>query len=307
MDLRMTAHRAATPPPPEPTCPGPVETPRRPVLELPRGSVDAHCHVFGPVDAFPYAEGRAFTPPEAPFGRLLALHALLGLDRGVIVQSACHGTDHSALLDALARGAGRYRGVALITPDTPPAAVQELHEAGVRGARLHFTPHLGPAPTTDHIRAVVDRIRPYDWHIALHVAGDGVAAYEGMIRALPLTVVVDHMARVDLAQGLDSPAVHALRRLLDGGRVWVKLSAADRLALRPPAMDDAAGLAAVLAAHAPDRVLWGTDFPHPNTHGFMPDEGDLVDLLAVIAPGPADRHRLLVENPVRCFDFEPAG
>lgn len=280
--------------------PGPHPNPHRPALTLPPGAVDAHCHIFGPTDRFPYAPDRTFTPPEAPLERLQALHELLGLSRAVLVQSAAHGTYHASLLDALRRGAGRYRGVALVRPSTPPAEVTELHEAGVRGARLHFTPHLGPAPSAETIASIVDLVRPHGWHIALHVAGDGIAEHEQMVRDLGAPVVIDHMARVDLRAGLESPAVTALRRLLDTGRVWVKLSGADRLALRPPDLSDAAELAALLARHAPDRVLWGTDFPHPNITGAAPDDGDLVDLLAHITPDP---RALLVDNPVACYDF----
>lgn len=266
---------------------------------LPPGSCDAHCHIFGPTDVFPYAEGRTFTPPEAPKEDLQRLHRKFGFERAVIVQSACHGTDHSAMLDALA--SGDYRGVALVTPETPDAEIARLHEAGVRGARLHFLPHLGPAPSAETIRAIVAKIAPYDWHIALHVAGNGIAEHEEMVRGLGLTVVVDHMARVDLRAGLDSEAVTALRRLLDSGDVWVKLSGADRLATAPPSLEDSAALMRLLVDHAPERVVWGTDFPHPNTHGFLPDDGDLVDVLAELSA--EELRRLLVENPARCFGF----
>lgn len=266
---------------------------------LPPGSCDAHCHIFGPTDRFPYAPDRTFTPPEAPKEDLQRLHRRFGFERAVLVQSACHGTDHSALLDAL--GAGDYRGVALVTPETSDAEIARLHEAGVRGARLHFLPHLGPAPSAGTIRAIVAKIAPYSWHIALHVAGNGIAEHGELVRGLGLPVVVDHMARVDLREGLGSAAVTALRRLLDTGDVWVKLSGADRIATKPPSLADSVELMRSLIAHAPERVLWGTDSPHPNTHGFVPDDGALVTVLASFSD--EDRHRLLVENPVRCFGF----
>lgn len=294
----------ATPAPtPDPRNPGPLADPHAPAWTLPPGACDAHCHVFGPTARFPYAPDRSFTPPEAPLADVQRRHRLLGCDRAVIVQSAVHGTDHASLVDALAVGAGRYRGVALIRPGTDPAEVARLHGAGVRGARLHFTPHLGPAPSRDDIDAIVRLVAPHGWHVALHVAGDGIAEHADLVRSLPTRVVVDHMARVDLRAGLDSPAVTSLRRLLDTGDVWVKLSGADRLALAPPSMADAAALAALLVRSAPERVVWGTDFPHPNTHGFVPDEGDLADLVPTIAPDPADRARLLVDNPTTCFGF----
>jgi predicted TIM-barrel fold metal-dependent hydrolase len=220
------------------------------------------------------------------------------------VQSVCHGTDHRALLDALAEGSGRYRGVALVTPATSDGDLNRLHTAGVRGARLNFTPHLGPAPPPATIRALAQRVRPWGWHLALHVANDGIVALAGLIQELDIRVVIDHMARVDLRSGLDTEPVVALLRLLEQGNVWVKLSGADRIATRPPRLDDAAALANLLATTAPERVVWGTDFPHPNVAGFMPNDGDLVDLLAVIAPDEALRHRLLVTNPAECFDFD---
>jgi len=284
----------------ETTCPGPDPNPKAPALTLPAGACDAHCHIFGPVDRFPYAEDRRFTPPEAPLADLQRLHDFLGLGRAVIVQSACHGTDHAVLLDALEKGRGRYRGVALVTPETPDAEIARLHEAGVRGARIHFTPHLGPAPSLETIRAIVAKIAPHGWHVALHLAGDGVAEYEDLVRSLPLPVVIDHMARVDLRSGLDSAPVKALLRLLETGSVWVKLSGADRLATAPPDMRDSAALARLLVTEAPERVVWGTDFPHPNTHGFVPNDGDLVNLLAEVTP---DLERLLVTNPAACFGF----
>jgi predicted TIM-barrel fold metal-dependent hydrolase len=288
------------------TCAGPVPDPKVPALRLPPGSCDAHCHVFGPVDRFPYAVDRTFTPPEAPKERLRALHRILGLDRAVIVQSVCHGNDHTALFDALEAGGGSYRGVALVGPPTPEHEITRLHNAGVRGARLNFTPHLGPAPTPETVRAVADLVGPFGWHLAVHLAGEGVADHESLIASLAVPVVIDHMARVDLRAGLESEAIRALSRLLETGDVWIKLSGADRLATRPPDFDDAVALARLLVQRAPQRVLWGTDFPHPNTRGFMPDDGIMVDLIERFAPDEATRHRLLVSNPAACFGF-PTG
>jgi len=278
---------------------GPDPNPHPPAVALPAGACDAHCHIFGPTATFPYAPDRTFTPPEAPKEDLAALHRLLGFERAVIVQSACHGTDHAALLDALRTGGGRYRGVALIRPGTSEAEVARLHEAGVRGARLHFTPHLGPAPSRETIDAIAGLVKPFGWHIALHVAGNGIAEHADLVRSLGMRVVIDHMARVDLRYGLDSEAVRSLLRLLHTGDVWVKLSGADRVATAPPSMADSVELARLLATEAPERVVWGTDFPHPNTE-FVPNDGDLADLIERITPDPAG---LLVTNPARCFDF----
>jgi len=235
---------------PTPSNPGPHPAPHAPALTLPDNACDAHCHVFGPTSRFPYAPDRPFTPPEAPLADLQRLHALLGIRRAVVVQSAAHGADHTSLLAALEEGAGRYRGVALIRPDTPAREIARLHEAGVRGTRLHFLPHLGQPPTPEATAAITDLVRPYGWHLALHVTGDVLAEHEDFIRSLPLRLVIDHMGRVDLRQGLASRT-------------------------------------------APERVVWDTDFPHPNTRGFVPDE--------------TARHRLLVDNPTECFDFISPG
>jgi predicted TIM-barrel fold metal-dependent hydrolase len=281
----------------------PHPSPRRPSVVLPPDSCDSHCHVFGPGSVFPYAEDRTFTPVDAPRERLRALHDLLGIRRAVVIQSACHGTDHRALLDALAKGGGRVRGVALIDRDTGPAQLRRLHDAGVRGFRCNLLPHLGRPPTGTDIKALVTKVADLGWHTELHVQGNGVHDYERLIRATATPVVIDHLGRVDIREGLDSPAVRSLRRLLDAGHVWVKISGVDRVSRQGPPFADAVALAALLVRQAPERVLWGTDFPHPNIVGDPPDEGLLVDLLAEIVPGRADLERLMVTNPTEFFDF----
>jgi 2-pyrone-4,6-dicarboxylate lactonase len=290
---------------PEPalSCPPPHPSPRTPALRLPENSCDSHCHVIGPAARFPYAADRTFTPVDAPVGQLAALHRHLGLDRAVIVQSSCYGTDHSALLDALAIGSGRYRGVALIGPATSRAEIERLHTAGVCGFRLHFLPHLGAPPTLAEIHCMVKLVADLGWHAEIHLHSADIARYDELIRSFPVPVVIDHLARLDLSQGLDSPAVSALLRLLDTGRVWVKTSGIDRVSRTGPPYADAVVLAAKLVAHAPERVLWGTDYPHPNIIGAAPDDGLLVDLLSLIAPGEAALRRMLVQNPEEFFGF----
>lgn len=194
--------------------------------------------------------------------------------------------------------------MALVRPDTGDETLQQFHDAGVRGARLNFTPRLGPAPSDATVRGVVARIRPLGWHLSLLGSGADLERIAALVPTLGVPVVIDHMGRVDLSAGWDSPPVRALLRLLDSGDAWVKLSGADRLATRPPDLGHAAAFAAMLASRAPHRVLWGTDFPHPNVDRFMPNDGDLVDLLSTIAPDPALRHRILVTNPAECFGFD---
>ncbi|MFI6253555.1 amidohydrolase family protein [Streptomyces sp. NPDC051016] len=291
-------------PAPSPGCPPPHPSPRAPKLLLPPGSCDAHCHIFGPAGRFPYAPERTFTPLDAPKEQLRALHAHLGLTRAVVVQSSCHGHDHRVLLDALAAGGGRVRGVALIGETTSRAEVEELHRAGVRAFRLNFLPHLRSRPTHTEIDAVLERVDGLGWAAQLHVRGDDLPGLTDVVRALPGRVVIDHMGRVDLTAGRDSPATRTLRTLLDTGDVWVKVSGVDRISLQGPPFTDAVTLAASLVAHAPERVVWGTDYPHVNITGDPPDDGLLVDLLERIAPEPAVLQCLLVTNPTELFDFD---
>jgi len=283
--------------------PGPHPAPHAPSVTLPDDACDAHCHIFGPTDMFPYAENSPYRPAESPLSHLQRLHALLGFTRAVLVQPVAHGRDHSALVAALIAGRGRYRGVALIGPDTRPDEIERLHAAGVRGARLNFVSHLMPPPDRAAVETIIRLVRPHGWHLSLHTSDRGIIELAELVRTSPLPVVIDHMARVDLRDGLNAPSVHVLRQLLGSGSVWVKLSGADRLVVCPSDLPDAVALARLLVHDAPERVVWGTDFPHPNTQGFVPNDGDLVDLLAEIAPQPADRQRLLVDNPTACFGF----
>ncbi|NEA98668.1 amidohydrolase family protein [Streptomyces sp. SID13726] len=288
---------------PSPGCPPPPPPPREPSLLLPPGSCDAHCHVLGPADVFPYAPDRTFTPLDAPKDQVRALHAHLGLDRAVIVQSSCHGNDHTGLLDALATGDGRLRGVALIGATTTRGEIEELHRAGVRGFRLNFLPHLRTPPTRAEIDSVLERVDGLGWTAQLHVHDEEIALLGDLVRALPGKVVVDHMGRVDLTAGPDGTAPRSLRALLDTGRVWVKVSGADRISRQGPPYADAVALAAGLVKHAPERVVWGTDYPHVNIVGAAPDDGLLVDLVEHIAPDPAHLRLLMVDNPAELFDF----
>lgn len=283
--------------------PGPHPAPRRPALHLPSGATDAHCHVFGPADRFPYSPDRTFTPVDAPREEVTARQRFLGFERAVIVQSASYGTDHRALLDALRADPANHRGVALLGPGTSRAELAELHEAGVRGARLHFLAHLGGAPDPVQTRRALTTVADLGWHLAVHVQGTGIIEHAPLIAAAPGPVVIDHMARVDLRDGLDGQAVHCLLRLLDGGTTWVKLSGADRVSRTGPPYSDAVQLAGLLVERFPERVLWGSDYPHVNIAGAAPDDGALVDLIGAMAPTAELRRRLLVTNPAELFGF----
>jgi len=286
------------------TIPGPHPDPHRPTsFVVPPNACDAHCHIFGPGDRFPFAADRAYTPPDSGIDDFQALQERLGLSRAVFVQASCHGTDNSAMVDAIERGAGRYAGVAMIDESFSDADIGRLHDVGVRGTRFNFVAHLGGAPELDVFWRIVDRAVPYGWHIVLHFDAKDLPSYADLLDRMPCPFVIDHMARVPTSGGLDQEPFRALLDVMADERAWVKISGAERLtADGPPPYDDVVPFAQALIAAAPDRVLWGTDWPHPNVR-HMPDDGDLVDLLASFAPDEVTRNQILVTNPERLYDF----
>jgi predicted TIM-barrel fold metal-dependent hydrolase len=221
----------------------------------------------------------------------------------VFVQASCHGTDNMAMVDALERGAGRYAGVAMIDESFTTSQIARLHDAGVRGTRFNFVAHLGGAPDLDVFWRLVDRVQPYGWHIVLHFDAKDLPSYAELLQRMPCAYVIDHMARVPVAAGVEQEPFQQLLALMADPRCWVKISGAERLTVDgTPPYDDVVPFARALIAAAPDRVLWGTDWPHPNVR-HMPDDGDLIDLLAQFAPDPALRRRILVQNPETLYDF----
>jgi 2-pyrone-4,6-dicarboxylate lactonase len=273
---------------------------RKPEFKLPPGTCDSHCHVFGPGACFPYAPSRRYTPEDAPKSHLAALHAFLGIDRAVIVQASCHGKDNRAMLDAIASRPDRYRGVAIADDSFTDADFQTLHDGGVRGVRFNFVKHLGGSPDLGVLHRVVARVKDLGWHVVLHVDAPDIVALSPMIRALPLPFVIDHMGRVPGSAGVDQPPLRALLELAKLERCWIKVCGSERIAFPP--YDEAVPIAHAIVTANPERVLWGTDFPHPNpTHEA--DEGDLVDLVPKFVYGAVLRQKLLVENPARLYGF----
>lgn len=282
-------------------CLAPDPHPCKPQLELPPGAWDAHCHVFGPAARFPYAADRSYTPPDAPYERLEALHNHLGLSRGVIVQASCHGSDNSAMLDAISCGAGRYRGVAIINGHESDADLANLNSGGVRGVRFNFVAHLGGAPDLAVFDRTLERLAPLGWHLVLHLDAQDILTYQDRLARIPVPFVIDHMGRVKATDGLHQAPFQALLELLDNPLAWVKVCGSERVSSGHRPFNDAIPFAQRLIEHAPDRVLWGTDWPHPNITQDMPNDGELVDLLERFCPEPADRQRLLVNNPNRLY------
>lgn len=288
----------------ERTIAAPHPSPHKPVaLRMPPNATDSHCHVFGPAQRFPFAPEATYTPPDSGIDDFEILQRTLGLSRAVFVQASCHGTDNTAMVDALVRGAGRYAGVAMIDESFGPREIAELHEAGVRGTRFNFVAHLGGAPDLDTFWTLVDRVVPFDWHIVLHFDAKDLPQYADLLERMPVPYVIDHMARVDASAGLEQEPFQALLAVMQDERAWVKISGAERLTDEgPPPYDDVVPYARALIEAAPDRILWGTDWPHPNVR-HMPDDGDLADLMAQFAPDETMRHRILVDNPGRLYDF----
>jgi 2-pyrone-4,6-dicarboxylate lactonase len=273
---------------------------RKPTFALPPLSCDAHCPVFGPAAVFPYAPERRYTPEDAPKEALKALHDRLGLARAVIVQASCHGADNRAMLDCIASDPARFRGVAIVDDGFGDGEYAMLNEGGVRGVRFNFVKHLGGAPDMAVFHRVIDRIRPLGWHVVLHLDAPDIGELAPMIAALPVTAVIDHMGRTPARLGVAQPPFQALLDLAKLPHVWVKVSGAERIA--DPPFTAAIPFARALMRTIPDRVLWGTDFPHPNLKHEV-EEADLVDMLPDYGDATALR-KLLVENPTRLYGFE---
>jgi predicted TIM-barrel fold metal-dependent hydrolase len=286
------------------TCLPPDPDPSKPKHKLPALACDAHCHVFGPAALFPYADDRAYTPPDAPYEKLVALHDLLGLSRGVIVQASCHGTDNTAMLDAIARGNGRYRGVAIVDDDIDESGLAALHDGGVRGVRFNFVEHLGGAPDMGVFDRVLERVETLGWHVVLHLDAKDIVPLQGVLERIRIPFVIDHMGRVRAQDGLEQEPFRRLVALMrDNPLAWVKVCGSERVSVGKRPFDDAIPFASALIDAAPDRVLWGTDWPHPNISRDMPDDGGLVDLMYRFCPDEGLRQRLLVDNPMRLYDF----
>ncbi|MCA3427621.1 MAG: amidohydrolase family protein [Roseomonas sp.] len=276
-------------------------TMRKPAFLLPCGACDTHVHIWGPFDRFPLAKGAPYTPPERTTDDLIALHEGLGVDRAVIVQTTVYKADNRAMLDGIARSNGRWRGVALIDESFDDAAFRALHEGGVRGVRFGFVKHLGGVPDLALVRRTAARIAPMGWHLVLHLDAGNIPDFLEFFGEFSLPVVVDHMGRVPVRDGLDQTPFRLLLELLKRPNWWVKVSGAERISETGPPFTDAIPFAQRLIAAAPDRVLWGTDWPHPNVR-WEPDEADLVDLLPHFADAAA-LQQLLVDNPARLYGF----
>ena len=277
--------------------------PSKPAYTPPPGAVDAHCHVFGPAAVFPYAPERKYTPCDAGKDQLFALRDFLGFERNVIVQATCHGPDNRALVDALHAAGDRARGVATVRDTVTDEDLAALHAAGVRGVRFNFVRRLVDPKPDAYYHAIIDRIAPLGWHVVIYFEAADLEERWGFFTALQTTVVVDHMGRPDVTKPIDGPEFGRFVRLMaEHENVWTKVSCPERLSrLGPPHYADVVPFARLLVDRFPDRVLWGTDWPHPNMTTHAPDDGGLVDIIPRIATTDALRRKLLVDNPMRLY------
>ena len=284
-----------------PTCKGPDPDTRTPRYRPPPGACDTHCHVFGPAHRFPYAPDRAYTPPDAPYEGLVKLHRILGIDRAVIVHASCHGSDMAVTLDAIARSNGAMRGVCVVDPGVTDAELARLHAGGIRGVRFNFVKHLGGMPDMEVFRRVLAQVEPLGWHVVLHLDAEDIVPLAPTIAAIRIPFIIDHMGRVKAKSGVEQPAFRQLLELMRNPLAWVKICGAERVSSAGAPFRDALPFARALVEAAPDRVLWGTDWPHPNMQDAIPDDGALVDIIPRIAPTVDLQRRLLVDNPMRLY------
>lgn len=285
-------------------------TPSTPRFKLPKGAVDAHCHVFGPGAQFPYAAERKYTPCDASKQQLFELRDKLGFERNVIVQATCHGSDNRALLDALEHSNGKARGVATVNQSVTDAELRAMHAAGVRGTRFNFVKRLVDFTPREVLLEIAHRIAPLGWHVVIYFEAVDLPELWDFFTTLPTTVVVDHMGRPNVSKPADGPEFELFVRMMrEHENIWSKVSCPERLSVSgPPALNgeqnaytDVVPFARRLVETFPDRVLWGTDWPHPNLKDHMPDDGLLVDWVPHIATTAELQRKLLVDNPMRLY------
>jgi 2-pyrone-4,6-dicarboxylate lactonase len=276
--------------------------PSKPTYKPPAGAVDAHCHVFGPEAVFPFAPERKYTPCDAPKEKLFALRDFLGFERNVIVQATCHGTDNRALVDALQAANGKAKGVAFVDENITEAELKALDRAGVRGVRFNFIKRLVDSAPRDVMQRIAARIAPLGWHIVIYFEQAELEDMGSFLKSLPTPLVFDHMACPQVEKGVENPDFQGFLRALDANPSWYcKVTCPERFTLTGPPYDDVVPFARALVERFPDRVLWGTDWPHPNMKTEAPDDGVLVDFIPKIAPTAALQQALLVDNPTRLY------
>ena len=286
---------------------GPDPNTRAPRFKAPAGAIDTHTHVFGPVAKYPYAAGRTYTPPEAPLDMFKTLHAKIGVERAVLVNATVHGRDNRPVIDAIATSNGAYKGIGTIDGDFTDRELEDLARGGLMGCRFIFIARLGGMPDLADFDRLMDRIKGLGWVVDLYVDPKALELMTPRLAKLPMPYILDHMGSLNVADGIDHPNFQRLIALLKSDeKCWIKLSGPERASAAGAPFDDVIPFAQKFIATAPDRLLWGSDWPHPNLK-VMPNDGDLIDLVARYAPDPATQRKLLVENPERLFKFPKVG
>lgn len=282
--------------------------PSKPKFVAPNGAVDAHCHVFGPADTFPYHPKRKYTPCDASKEQLFELRDYLGFDRNVIVQASCHGTDNAALLDALETAGDLARGVAVVAPDITDAELQAMHKAGVRAVRFNFVKRLVDSTPRELFIDIAKRVKKLGWHVVVYFEAPDLAGLIPFLLQLDCTIVVDHMGRPDVTKGVDHADFQQFVSLMQNNKhIWTKVTCPERLTAQqsvngePPNYSDVVPFAKLLVEKFPNQVLWGTDWPHPNMKSHVPNDGQLVDVIPQVAPTEALQKKLLIDNPMRLY------
>ncbi len=284
-------------------------------FDVPQGACDCHFHVFGDAARFPFAASRTYTPEPAPLAELLALHRALHITRGVIVQPSVYGTDNSCTLDALKRYGPQARGIAVLPGVVPSTTLDNMERAGIRGVRLNMgtAKNTNLASARNRLKSAIEQIQGRRWHVQIYAALPLVAGLSDLVLASPVPVVFDHFGGAIGAAGLQQPGFDKLLHLVASGKAYVKISGAYRVSSNAPDYPDAAPLARALIAANPQRILWGSDWPHPNTNsGRKPDDispplrvddGRVLNLLAAWAPDANLRDKILVDNPATLYGF----
>lgn len=276
--------------------------PSKPLYVPPPGAVDAHCHVFGPMAEFPFSAKAKYLPQDAGPDMLFALRDHLGFARNVIVQASCHGTDNGATLNAISKSNGRARGVAVVDPAIGMDELKVLHAGGIRGVRFNFLKRLVDDAPKDRFIEVAKRIQDMNWHVVIYFEADILDEMRPFLDAIPTPIVIDHMGRPSMSQGPDGPEITAFKALLDSrDDIWAKVTCPDRLSAQADPWDDFVEVVRPIVERYPDRVLWGTDWPHPNMQDAIPDDGHLVDVIPRIAVTADLQRKLLVDNPMRLY------
>lgn len=289
---------------PQHACPGPDRAPKRPCFALPRGACDTHVHVFGPAARFPFSPQRSYTPEDCTLEDLDALHATLGIDRAVIVHGGAHGTDNSVTLDALDRAPERLRGVAVIPSGLPRATLEDIHRRGMRGCRMSSV--VSGGASFDHLERLSAETRDLGWHLVLHFnRASELVDVAPRLEAMESPFILDHMARIGGREGVESLPFKVLMCLLETDRCYVKLASLYRLSAEPYPHADMLPMIERVVEARPDRVIWGSNWPHPICPVPMPNDGDLVDLIPLWLPDAQARHLALVETPARLYGFDP--